>query len=358
MRLRGVVFFAVLGTIFSSYSFLFAQTSANPMAALPVAANTARLTPEQLIANYKLNDLQFSADGKRLAFVVSEPPKGKGRLRHIWVMDVTTRELRQFTNSAKNETSPRWSPDGKQIAFLSNRGENQQIYMIPSDGGEAQQLTTDEKIDKRDIESFAWSPDGKQIAYLAQEAKSDDEEKKDKDKEDARLVDKEDKRTHLWVLDVASKKSRLLVGGRWEFSSIQWLPPTTGEVATRLLVVATDHPEVEQETNRIFLVAVADGTMQTLAAPQGPFEQVEASPDGKCIGWIGARLDGPQPMDLYGMDGLNAKPRNLTGNAVDRNFHQFAWGQGCEWIGLAEAGFHNIFVRAPARARTIPVNYR
>ena len=164
------------------------------------------LTPEASLNLRTISDLQFSPDGTRLAFVVTEPPKGERRARHIWLYDKQSGSIRQFTYSAKTEISPRWSPDGKQLAFLSNRDDDQQIYVMRADGGEPMALTKS----KRSVQSFAWSPDGKQISFLAPDAKTQAEEKKEKDKDDAHVADKEDKRARLWLLTVGTSEAKAL----------------------------------------------------------------------------------------------------------------------------------------------------
>src|ERR1700682_3339002 len=126
----------------------------------PKAAAPNLLTPEVSMNLRSISDPQFSPDGSRLAFVVSEPPKGERRARHIWLYEKQSGGIRQFTESVQTEASPRWSPDGKQLAFLSNRDEEQQIYVMRADGGEATALTKG----KRSVENFVGSPDGKQIA--------------------------------------------------------------------------------------------------------------------------------------------------------------------------------------------------
>ena len=130
----------------------------------PKAEGPKLLTPEASLNLRSISDLQFSPDGSRLAFVVSEPPKGERRARHIWIYDSQSGAIRQFTYSAKTESFPRWSPDGKQLAFLSNRDEEQHLYVMRADGGEGTALTKG----KRAVQSFAWSPDGKQIAFWLQ----------------------------------------------------------------------------------------------------------------------------------------------------------------------------------------------
>ena len=149
-------------------------------AAMAVGQRTASdeqkkmLTPEASLNLRSVVDLQFSPDGGRLAFVVTEPAKGTERLRHIWIYDGSSGVARQFTFSAKSESAPRWSPDGKQLAFLSNRTEDQQqIFLMAASGGEGRAVTKG----KRSVKAFEWSPDGRSIAYLAPDAKSEDEEK-------------------------------------------------------------------------------------------------------------------------------------------------------------------------------------
>src|SRR5262249_40212262 len=154
---------AILATLLFSASIAFGQ-----------------LTPEQTLNRRNISDIRFSPDGQRIALAITEPPKGNTRITHIWMMTVSPRELRQFTNSTKSESSPRWSPDGKKLAFISGRDGSPQIFVIPADGGEAIKLTDG----KNGIQSFDWSPDGRQISFLAQEPKTEAEERREKDQDD------------------------------------------------------------------------------------------------------------------------------------------------------------------------------
>ena len=293
-----------------------------------------KLTPEQAITERRLRDPHWSSDATRLVVAVSEPPKGSERQSHLWVYLKGVRGLRQFTNSSKSESHARWSPDGTKLAFLSDREENQQIFLMPVDGGEAVHLTEG----KRSIQDFEWSPDGKQIAFLAPEPKTDAEEKKEKDKDDAKRVDRDDKRSLLWLVDVGSGKTRQLAGAPWEFSELQWLPQ-----GDRLIVVATDHPESDQETKRIFTVNVADGKMQEVAAPRGPFVAVRISPDGKQIFYVGSRVDGPSPHDLYVQSIASGSAQDLTAKSIDRPVTDYAWCPDGKLLVLIDEGFRNRF---------------
>ncbi len=306
------------------------------------------LTPEAALNLRSISDLQFSPDGTRVAFVVAEPPKGDRRARHIWLYDKKSGAVRQFTFSPKDETSPRWSPDGKQVAFLSNRDDQQQIYVMRADGGEAAVVTKG----KRSVHSFAWSPDSKQIAFLAPNAKSDAEEKKDKDKDDARVVDKDDKQPRLWLLTLATNEAKALTETKWEMSELAWLK--TGD---RIVVSATDHPESDQETHRIFSISIPDGSRRLIFAPHGPFHDLQVSPDGATVSYVGSRVDGPSPHDLMLLDIDKRATRNLTGASLDRAISEHRWTKDGSMLALYEDGFRNKLVGfSPEGMSKDPVN--
>jgi len=314
----------------------------------PAADVAKMLTPEAALNLRSISDLQFSPDGARVAFVVAEPPKGERRARHIWLYDKKSGAVRQFTFSAKDESSPRWSPDGKQLAFLSNRDDQQQIYVMRADGGEAAALTKG----KRSVRSFAWSPDGKQIAFLAPDAKSDAEEKKEKDKDDARVVDKDDKQPRLWLLTLATSEAKALTDSKWEMSELAWLP--TGD---RIVVSATDHPESDQETHRIFSISLPDGSRRLIFAPHGPFGDPRVSPDGFTVSYVGSRVDGPSPHDLMLLDIGKRATRNLTGASLDRAVSEHRWTKDGSMFALYADGFrHKLLGFSPEGMSINPTN--
>src|SRR5258705_11466357 len=223
--------------------FLAAFSSAN--FAQQDAASRKPLTPEALISLHRLSDLEFSPEGSRIAFVVSEPPRSDQRPAHIWLFEISSGIFRQLTYSEKSESSPKWSPDGKSLAFLSNRDANQQIYLLSMNGGESEPLTKG----KRNISRFAWSHDGKQIAFLGPDAKTEAEEKKEKNKDDARIVDKDDKHARLWLISVADKTERALTPANFSVSDLAWFP-----AGNSLAIIATDQPESARNTDAILLL--------------------------------------------------------------------------------------------------------
>ena len=299
-------------------------------------ADMAQLTPEQVLNVRQISELRFSPDGAFLAFTLTEPPKGSERNRDLWMLDVATRKLRPLTFSPKSESSPRWSPDGRQVAFLSDRDGPTQIYLLRMDGGDAARLTEG----KNAIQSYEWSPDGKEIAFLAPEAKSDAEEKKEKDKDDARVVDKDVRRACLWLMDLDTKKVRQLTSSKWRVASAVWLPQ-----GDRILTSATDHPESDEPSDRIYTVSATDGSMVEVAAPKGPFSQLSVSPDGLLVSYVGVRVDGPSGHDFYVKPLKGGAPRNLTAEKIDRPIGPYFWLKEGSVLAAASSGFKSFLYR-------------
>lgn len=135
------------------------------------SAAAVPLSPAQTLDRRTIGELAFAPDGSRLAFVVTEPPRGETRERHVWMLDVDTSRTRQITYSAKSERSPRWSPDGSTLAFISDREGEPHLYVMPMHtGGEAVRLVAQDEP----IAAFRWSPDGERIAFLMAEPKPDE----------------------------------------------------------------------------------------------------------------------------------------------------------------------------------------
>ena len=120
-------------------------------------------------------------------------------MTQIWLATTDGKENFQITFNDKSSTNPKWSPDGNWIAFTSNRKDNRNnLYVLPVRGGEAEQMTDV----KTAVSNFEWSPDGKWIAFTMTDAKTEDEEKNDKGRNDFRWVDENVKMARLYVIPV------------------------------------------------------------------------------------------------------------------------------------------------------------
>lgn len=140
----------------------------------------------------------ISPDGKTIAFTVSTTDWKNNRYdNEIWLVRDGEQPFQLTRTSNGSSSSPRWSPDGKWIAFLADRGDKRQIHLIRPDGGEAQKITEV----KEGINSFEWSPDGKRILFAKREAVEGKEEREKRFGKFA-VEDAEYQFTHLWIVDV------------------------------------------------------------------------------------------------------------------------------------------------------------
>src|SRR5215213_707102 len=142
-------------------------------------ATAARpITPEDMADFTRLEDVQISPDGALVAFVAGEQFKTDSAWakRQIWVVPIDGGAARPFTGGPRTDHTPRWSPDGRTLAFLSDRLEDgqQQIYLLDRNGGEARRLT-DVRSEIHDLE---WSPDGRQLAFLLTDPDTEEEQRR------------------------------------------------------------------------------------------------------------------------------------------------------------------------------------
>ena len=257
-----------------------------------VTAQTKRpMTPDDVMAVKSVNNARISPDGKLVLYELAYPDVKDDQARNeIWIAPAGAplaglAKPRKFT-SGRDDRSPEWSPDGEWVAFLGARGAapsapageraRAQLYVMPTFGGEAEALTDT----KGGVAGFQWSPDSKRVAFVAQVPLTDADEKKQKDKDDARVVDHDYRYSHLWVLDVESKKASEIVKSDAVLADPQWSPD-----GTRLAYVARPTPKADDGSLSDIYIARADGsgTQRKLVENDGPDQDPRWSPDGKWI---------------------------------------------------------------------------
>ena len=137
-----------------------------------MAPKKRRITAEDLYNFELISQVEISPDGDHVVYAQNRvDKKSQKKYQNLWLVSTRRGAPRQFTYGDHRDSSPQWSPDGKTIAFISNRGnaKQSQIYLIPVDGGEARPLTEL----KGYFGGYQWSPDGKQ--FLVQFSKIDKE---------------------------------------------------------------------------------------------------------------------------------------------------------------------------------------
>jgi dipeptidyl aminopeptidase/acylaminoacyl peptidase len=173
-----------------------------------------------------IQDPQLSPDGRQVVFVMETAEwKANKRLGHLYRINVDGTDQVQLTFGERGESSPRWSPDGTQVAFLAQRDgdEHNQIYLLHTSGGEARRLTTHPTAPT----AIQWTPDGSRLFYLAPDAKTSEEREKDRVKDDVYAFEETNfKQRHVWTADLAGEASRITEG---DYSVVQYAVSPDGK---------------------------------------------------------------------------------------------------------------------------------
>jgi dipeptidyl aminopeptidase/acylaminoacyl peptidase len=233
---------------------------------------------------------KISPDGMRVVYELQKTNWEENAFeRNLWIADIAAGESHALTSAKKSSTNAGWSPDGKWIAFLSDRpGQitgtpdgKKQLYVISADGGEAQQLT---KVEN-DVNALEWAPDSKRIAF----SMTDPEPKALKDRKEKygeySVVHADYQMMHLWTTEVpgggasVAEPKRLTDGDKFSVGEFSWSPD-----GTRIAFSAQrDADLISSETADLYVVTLSDGVVKKIVSTPGPDTNPKWSPDGKWI---------------------------------------------------------------------------
>jgi dipeptidyl aminopeptidase/acylaminoacyl peptidase len=312
-----------------------------------VAQEKRAITFGDMIAMQRIAEAELSSDGKWVAYTIATPDMDANRnATNIWMAPVAGGDAIQLTRTGK-DSSPKWSPDGKTIAFLSARSGDSQVYLLPLEGGEAHAIT---KL-STGADIVKWSPDGKTILFTSSvfpDCKDDGcnkkrDEENEKNPVKAHVAEgllyrhwthwNEGKRSHLFVVaSDGSGDARDLTAGanydvppdqRGEESDINFSPDSKEICFTGV----TDKVEAISTNGDLFIVPVAGGEPKRITTQPGFDGNPVYSPDGKYIAYH-AQLTAGYESDRWRVmlyDRATGKNENLTETSFDRSAESLAW---------------------------------
>ncbi len=323
-------------------------------------------TIDQSLEMQSVASPKISPDGKRVIYEQSRTNwEADAFETDLWVADVGTGERHLLTLQAKSSTDAAWSPDGKWIAFLSDRPgslaesptDKKQLYVMPADGGEAQQLT---KMDNS-VDGFEWAPDSKRIALKAQAPDSKTMKDRKETFGEYHVFHADYQMMHLWLIelpkvDAAGRTSPpaepklLTIGDAFSVDDFEFSPD-----GTRIAFSAQRDPDlISSFTSDIYTVAVADAAVKKIVDTPGPDAHPEWSPDGSEIAYMTAansKYFFYTNAKIAVVSSNGGTPRVLTGS-FDEDAELLRWGTDGIYFSARQKMKASLFLLDPHSGST------
>lgn len=312
-----------------------AALAAALFAPTPVLAGTQPWTMDDILAMKVVSDPRVSPDGRWIAYVVEElKPDVSGYQTDLWLASVATGETRRLTASPGNDDSPRWSPDGASIAFLSDRPRPgsagpagaRQVWLIPTGGGEASVLTDA----AGGAAAHQWSANGAFVAFLSFEPDSAAARRKAGDGGDAWTPASRRAWSRLWTIDVATRKAARLTSGASHVTSFSIAPD-----GRRIAFAAQPSPRLwDAARSDLWLVPATGGAPAPLVRQAGEDQLPSFSPDGRWVAFLGqgeGHAEWWSNRQLFVVHAAGGQPASLTAS-FDERVEGLRQDEGARWL--------------------------
>jgi dipeptidyl aminopeptidase/acylaminoacyl peptidase len=325
------------------------------------------MEPSDLGAYRSVSAVAVSPEGDRVSYVVSAIDMPGNRYRSsLWLAPADGSSPPRQLTAGESDQGPAWSPDGRFLAFASERGATDMkhsLHVLPVDGpGEIITIGTSSE----DFTSLSWAPDGRTIAYLQRAPTADAKISDDQARPPRRItrfftrLDGEgwtyDRPTHLWVVPVdGSLAARDLTPGEYEFSSFNWLHDGQG-----LVCAGCAHEGWDRDLETHLHTVTLDGTRRQITSGPMMGDAPSVSPDGRQVAFVGN--DNPRSYPQNGRLGvldLGTGERRWLETGFDRTWNPYPspgvpkWLDDNSLLGVVEDHGNTHLYRVPTRGAPI-----
>ena len=321
----------------------------------PAAAQTRAMQLSDLSSLHNVSDPQLSPDGATVAYVRSQTDYATDHETSDVILAATASGAPKATFSG---SSPRWSPDGRAIAFMGRRDGRSGVFIRDVASGAERFLVAPPQTDHwlgRSPKNWAWSPDGSMIAYVAADGPAP--QPADGPRVFSRIMYKtrtgfsDNRKTHVYVIPSAGGTPKCLTCGGFDEHSIAWSPDSK-----RIAFVSDRSPDPDNTyANDIFTVAVATGVLTRITKTPSAEFSPHFSSDGEWIafeGWLRPHntKDSPgEDQHLFLVSATGGVPRQLA-QRLDRRINESAWHPGGKYLyfSAADHGANVIYRVSPS----------
>jgi dipeptidyl aminopeptidase/acylaminoacyl peptidase len=344
------------------------------LAAGPLYAQDKKpLTIDQYVTMPTVGDPQLSPDGQLVAYTISTPSLEDNRsTSRVWLAEVANRETWQATSGGGSDRAPRWSPDGRTLAFISTREGGSQIWRLPARGGEPTKISSFEP----GVSDFVWSPDGKALYFWADIKWPDSteaEKRGGKYPTDARIWDQLFYRHwNEWRVGLRQHVFRLSLpdGATTDLTPLDRDVPTlalggadvaVSPVGTEVAIVYNPDSIVATSTNNDIFVMGPDGSSrEAVTTSPANDNSPQYSPDSRYLAYLAMSLPGFEAdrQQLWIYERATGRRSSVTGK-WDRSIQAFQWLPDSRAViaEVEERGGHNIYrIEVPGGRTTLLVS--
>ncbi len=302
-----------------------------------------------------VGDARLSPDESHIAYTVSMNDRPGRPWAQIWILDVATQKSVRIGGEKEGSSHPRWSPDGKMIAFTGGEGTQHGLLYVRADGSGQTFLAATSGTNSPlpgQGEEFTWSPDSKGIAYVSASPGPETQAASGDPMVITRYLYKptageglthfnDNKRLHLYSVEIATRQVRQLTSGNYDEHSVDWSPD-----GQEIVFASNREPNSDEFFNYdLFALKVSDGSIRRITATESTEYAPLWSPDGKSIAFLGTTrglTDRETTMEdthawLIDADGTH---RRHVGAALDNRQHTLQWAPdgSAVYVSVQERG--------------------
>lgn len=315
-----------------------------PLVLTPSVLGAQGMTPEQVVSLQVVGAPALSPDGRWVAYALVEPrdsveERGPA-FSELYIVPAAGGQPRAVVTRPQSASAPRWSPDGRTLAFAARLAghDQRQVYAVPAEGGEPRRLTAATS----NVIAYRLSPDGRSVAYTIP---SEDTRSPRDPLNDVIVASEPGRHARLWVQGLDGGQARVVTPDTLHVLDFEW-SPDGGSFA----VQAARHTDADSDQmfRNLYVVPAAGGAMRQLRIVPGKLGPMAWSPNGQTLAYLGATaFNDPIAQSVFVVPATGGEPRNLM-PGFEGSASWVGWQDNANVFFVSTEGTRTTLNRVPA----------